>query len=217
KKVEIEDEEFKEELKRKLFELYDKRFERRRAIFLKRAISFAIIILIVLIPSILFYKNITFQKRQMVKETNTPYRNMVSNYEEIINKFVENDEIIYEKEENNVITKKYKSGLIIIEKDGEFSKLSYNEEFLKENNIDIEYYINKSIGVFQNLKKEFLDKIISAIKTDKRFDFVNEQNIEYIENVKENLYLIKIKVEKGYLILILDLNENKIKFFSYPY
>ncbi len=216
KKVEIEDEEFKESLKRKLFELYDKRFEKRRTLLLKRILSFALIILVVLIPTILFYKNITIIKKEALKQPNLVYRNLVSTYGDKINKFIENDEVIYEKEENGIITKKYKSGVKIIEKDGEFIKILYNEEFLEENNINIENYIDKSLKIFQNIEKDFLNKIVNIIKLDKRFDFVNEQNIEYIENIKENLYFIKIKDEKGGWALILDLNENKIKFFSYP-
>ncbi|MGB9843212.1 MAG: hypothetical protein ACPLN1_02555 [Caldisericia bacterium] len=218
KKVEIEDEEFKESLKKKLFELYDKRFEKRKVYIIKRALSFALIILIVLIPSILFYKNITLQKKEALREPkpNLVYRNLVSPDEETINKFIENDEVIFQNEENGVVTKKYKSGVVIIEKDNEFLKILYNEEFLKENNISIDDYITKSFGVFQNIEKDFLDKIINIIRLDKRFDFINEQNIEYIENIKDSLYLIKVKDERGYWFLILDLNENKIKFFSYP-
>lgn len=216
KKIEIEDEKFKEELKRKLFELYDRRYKKRRAIFLKRAISFAIIVLVIFIPSFILYKNIISPKMEITRENNFLLKNIESPYEEIIKKFIENDEIINQKEENGFIKKIYKSGIVITEKDGEFTKIIYNEEYLKENKINIEDYIVRSTKVFQNYEMEFLDKIFDSIKKDERFDFIKIENIEHIENIGEENYIVKILGDKGYWILILNLNENKIKFFSYP-
>lgn len=216
KKIEIEDEKFKEELKRKLFELYDRRYEKRRAIFLKRAISFAIIVLVIIIPSFILYKNIISPKMEITRENNFLLKNIESPYEETIKKFIKNDEIIYQKEENGFIKKIYKSGIVITEKDGEFNKIIYNEEYLKENKINIEDYIVRSTKVLQNYEMEFLDKIFDIIKKDERFDFIKRENVENIENIGEENYIVKILGDRGYWILILNLNENKIKFFSYP-
>lgn len=216
KKVEIEDEEFKKELKEKLFELYDKRKKRAKVVFYKRVLSFAIIILLIFIPSIFIFKNVSIKKTALEQKPEL-FRTFNQIYEDEINKIAINDEIEFIETKNDGTTiKRYKSGLIIYEKDGIFEKIIFNERFLKENEIDLDRII-KSQDSKKEIDEGLINKILNIFKKDNRFEFIEEDKIEYIENIKDNIFLIKVLGNKGYWIIILDLSQNKILFFAYPY
>lgn len=215
KKVEIEDEEFKKELKNKLFELYDKRKKKAKLLFYKRALSFAIIILLLLLPSILLFKDISIKKTALEQKPEL-FRSLNQIYEDEISKIILNDEIESIDTENEIVIKKYKSGVIIFEKQGIFEKIIFNENFLKENEIDLDNIIK-----LQDSKKELdeilINKILNIFKKDERFIFIEKSKIDYVEKIKENIFLVKVLGNKGYWIIILDLSQNKILFFAYPY
>ncbi|MCX8095572.1 MAG: hypothetical protein N3D74_05245 [Caldisericia bacterium] len=216
KKVEIEDEEFKRGLKKKLLDLYDKRKEIERAFFYRKAVSFAVIILLIIIPSIFIYKNIYLRKSALIQKPEL-FRTMNVVYEEEINKIILNDEIESTEIKNDGTTiKKYKSGVIISEKEGNFQKILFNENFLKENYIDLEKVL-KSAENLKTFDKILINKILNIFKEDIRFEFINENNIESTINIKDNLYLIKVLGNRGYWIIILDIVQNKILYFIYPY
>lgn len=216
KKVEIEDEEFKKELKEKLFELYDKRKKRTKVIVYKRVLSFAIIILLIFIPSIFIFKNVSIKKTALEQKPEL-FRIFNQIYEDEINKILLNDEVEFIEIKNDGTTiKRYKSELIVYEKDGIFKKIIFNEKFLKENEIDLDKII-KTQDSKKELDEDLINKILNIFKKDERLEFIKKDKIESIENIKDNIFFIKILGNKGYWIIILDINQNKILFFAYPY
>ncbi|MDI6861082.1 MAG: hypothetical protein QMD25_03580 [Caldisericia bacterium] len=215
KKIEIKDEEFKEELKKRLFELYDKRKERARKLFYKKVFSFATIIILIILPTIFIYKNLSLRNKALFKPPET-FKTMNQIYDEEINKIISNDEIEkVEIDKNGTLIKKFKSGIIVFEKDGNFEKLIYNENFLKENNIDLNE-IEQKEETFKIIDRNLIDKILNVLKKDQRFEFINENNLSLIKIIKDNLFFIKVLGNRGFWIIILDLEVNKIQFFVYP-
>jgi|GEM_PF-2289960 len=218
KKVEIEDEEFKKELKNKLYSIYDKRKALKKRSFIFKSLSYAVVILLILLP-IFFILNKTFIKKQ-TGENSYLVRTLKSPYEEKILKIVENDEILEEKMENNELIKIYKSGIKIYEKDGNFVKIISGEENLREYNIDLND-IKKFVGEegIKNLTLDsnYLNKILEIFKNDKKFDFVEEDKIKNIFNYNENLILTLINSENGDWLFLIDLKVNKIIYFEYPF
>ena len=218
KKVEIEDEEFKKELKNKLYSIYDKRKALKKRSFIFKSLSYAVVILLILLP-IFFILNKTFIKKQ-TGENSYLVRTLKSPYEEKILKIVENDEILEEKMENNELIKIYKSGIKIYEKDGNFVKIISGEENLREYNIDLND-IKKFVGEegIKNLTLDsnYLNKILEIFKNDKKFDFVEKDKIKNIFNYNENLILTLINSENGDWLFLIDLKVNKIIYFEYPF
>jgi len=218
KKVEIEDEEFKKELKNKLYSIYDKRKALKKRSFIFKSLSYAVVILLILLP-IFFILNKTFIKKQ-TGENSYLVRTLKSPYEEKILKIVENDEILEEKMENNELIKIYKSGIKIYEKDGNFVKIIAGEENLKEYNIDLND-IKKFVGEEEiknlTLDSNYLNKILEIFKNDKKFDFVEKDKIKNIFNYNENLILTLINSENGDWLFLIDLKVNKIIYFEYPF
>lgn len=219
KKVNIEDEEFKRELKNKLFILYDKRKALKKRSLIIKSLSYAVVILLVVIPTF-FILNKTFIQKPTVEDAYL-VRTMKSSYEEIISKIIENDEILEEKlEDDGRLIKIYKSGIKIYEKDGNFEKILLGEENLIKYNIDPEYLINS----FKNQGKESLtldlkelNEIIKIFKTEQIFNFVNKDTIKNIININESLVIIKSNGEKGDWIFLIDQKINRIIYFEYPY
>jgi hypothetical protein len=218
KKVEIEDEEFKKELKNKLYSIYDKRKALKKRSFIFKSLSYAVVILLILLP-IFFILNKTFIKKQ-TGENSYLVRTLKSPYEEKILKIVENDEILEEKMENNELIKIYKSGIKIYEKDGNFVKIISGEENLREYNIDLND-IKKFVGEEEiknlTLDSNYLNKILEIFKNDKKFDFVEKDKIKNIFNYNENLILTLINSENGDWLFLIDLKVNKIIYFEYPF
>lgn len=219
KKVNIEDEEFKRELKNKLFILYDKRKALKKRSLIIKSLSYAVVILLVVIPTF-FILNKTFIQKPTVEDAYL-VRTMKSSYEEIISKIIENDEILEEKlEDDGRLIKIYKSGIKIYEKDGNFEKILLGEENLIKYNIDPEYLINS----FKNQGKESLtldlkelNEIIKIFKTEQIFNFVNKDTIKNIININESLVIIKSNGERGDWIFLIDQKINRIIYFEYPY
>jgi hypothetical protein len=218
KKVEIEDEEFKKELKNKLYSIYDKRKALKKRTFIFKSLSYAVVILLILLP-IFFILNKTFIKKQ-TGENSYLVRTLKSPYEEKILKIVENDEILEEKMEDNELIKIYKSGIKIYEKDGNFVKIISGEENLREYNIDLND-IKKFVGEEEiknlTLDSNYLNKILEIFKNDKKFDFVEKDKIKNIFNYNENLILTLINSENGDWLFLIDLKVNKIIYFEYPF
>lgn len=218
KKVEIEDEEFKKELKNKLYSIYDKRKALKKRTFIFKSLSYAVVILLILLP-IFFILNKTFIKKQ-TGENSYLVRTLKSPYEEKILKIVENDEILEEKMEDNELIKIYKSGIKIYEKDGNFVKIISGEENLREYNIDLND-IKKFVGEEEiknlTLDSNYLNKILEIFKNDKKFDFVEKDKIKNIFNYNENLILTLVNSENGDWLFLIDLKVNKIIYFEYPF
>ena len=218
KKVEIEDEEFKKELKNKLYSIYDKRKALKKRSFIFKSLSYAVVILLILLP-IFFILNKTFIKKQ-TGENSYLVRTLKSPYEEKILKIVENDEILEEKMENNELIKIYKSGIKIYEKDGNFVKIISGEENLREYNIDlndIKKFVDEEEIKNLTLDSNYLNKILEIFKNDKKFDFVEKDKIKNIFNYNENLILTLINSENGDWLFLIDLKVNKIIYFEYPF
>jgi len=219
KKVNIEDEEFKRELKNKLFILYDKRKALKKRSLIIKSLSYAVVVLLIVIPTF-FILNKTFIQKPTVEDAYL-VRTMKSSYEEIISKIIEKDEILEEKlEDDGRLIKIYKSGIKIYEKDGNFEKILLGEENLIKYNIDPEYLINS----FKNQGKESLtldlkelNEIIKIFKTEQIFNFVNKDTIKNIININESLVIIKSNGEKGDWIFLIDQKINRIIYFEYPY
>jgi len=218
KKVEIEDEEFKKELKNKLYSIYDKRKALKKRTFIFKSLSYAVVILLIFLP-IFFILNKTFIKKQ-TGENSYLVRTLKSPYEEKILKIVENDEILEEKMEDNELIKIYKSGIKIYEKDGNFVKIISGEENLREYNIDLND-IKKFVGEEEiknlTLDSNYLNKILEIFKNDKKFDFVEKDKIKNIFNYNENLILTLVNSENGDWLFLIDLKVNKIIYFEYPF
>lgn len=219
KKVEIEDEEFKKELKKRLYSLYDKRKALKNRTFVLKSLSYAVVILLIFLP-IFFILNKTFIKKQ-TEENSYLVRTLKSPYEEKILKIVENEEILEEKmEDDELIIKIYKSGIKIYERDGNFEKITSNEEDLREYNIDlndIKKFISEGEIKNLTLDSNYFNRVLEIFKNDKKFDFIEKDKIKNIINCNENLILILVNGENGDWLFLINLKINRIIYFEYPF
>lgn len=218
KKVEIEDEEFKKELKKKLYDIYDKRKALKKRSFALKSLSYAVIILLIIIP-IFFVLNKTFinkQKQENIFLTKTINRA----YDEKILKILENDEIIQEKLEEENLIRTYKSGTKIYEKDGLFQKITFGEEKLKEYKINLNEIRRITINIDnKDLKFDsiYINKILEIFKSDSRFNFIEKDMIKNLIKYNDNLILSLVYLENGDWLFLIDLKLNKIVYFEYPF
>lgn len=218
KKVEIEDEEFKKELKKKLYSIYDKRNALKKRSFALRSLSYAVIILIIIIP-IFFVLNKTFINKPK-QENLFLEKTLTRAYDEKLLKILENDEIIQEKLEEENLIKYYKSGVKIYEKDGLFQKITFGEEKLKEYKVDLNDVRNLIISIDQeNLKFDsiYISNILQIFKNDNRFDFIEKDMIKNLIKYNDNLILSLVYLENGDWLFLIDLKINKIVYFEYPF
>lgn len=217
KKPEIEDEEFKKELKNKLFVLYEKRKTLKKRRVLLRSLSYSIVILLIIIPTLFILNKISIQYPS--DENEYLVRNYRSQYGEKILKILENDELLEEKMENDELVKIYKSGVKVYEKDGNFERIISGEENLEEHNIDSKDLVDlikkedlKSLTISSNN----IDKVLEIFKNDERFDFVNKDTIKDLINIDESLILVSVSENNNYWMFLIDSEINKIIYFEYP-
>jgi len=218
KKPEIEDEEFKKELKDKLFVLYEKRKALKKRKVLLRSLSYSFVILLIIIPTLLFILNKTSIKSPS-DGNGYLVRNIQGQYEEKILKILENDMLLEEKLENDRLVKIYKSGVKVYEKDGNFEKIISGEQNLEEHNIDskdLVDLIKKENTKSLTLNSNNIDKVLEIFKNDKRFDFVNKDTIKNLINIDESLILVSVSENNNYWIFLIDSETNKIIYFEYP-
>lgn len=216
KKIEIEDEEFKKELKEKLFTLYEKRKTLRRRKILLRTLSFATLIFIIIIPTIYILNKIYIVKPSM--KNLYVVRDISNLYETQVSKIIENDEIVEEKFENNEFVRIYKSGIKIYEKDGVFVKIVSDEEILKNYNLNLSDLekIKDKLFELEVLDSETTQKVLEILNKNEKFNFVNNENLIKLKKLNNNLVLNLVKGEKGNWLLLIDIYKNQIIFFSYP-
>jgi len=217
KKPEIEDEEFKKELKDKLFVLYEKRKALKKRKVLLRSLSYSFVILLIIIPTLFILNKTSIKSPSDGNEYLV--RNYRSQYGEKILKILENDELLEEKMENDELVKIYKSGVKVYEKDGNFERIISGEENLEEHNIDSKDLVDlikkedlKSLTISSNN----IDKVLEIFKNDERFDFVNKDTIKDLINIDESLILVSVSENNNYWIFLIDSEINKIIYFEYP-
>jgi len=217
KKPEIEDEEFKKELKDKLFVLYEKRKALKKRKVLLRSLSYSFVILLIIIPTLFILNKISI--KSPTDENGYLLRNIKSQYEEKILKILENDMLLEEKMENDELVKIYKSGVKVYEKDGNFERIISGEENLEEHNIDSKDLVDlikkedlKSLTISSNN----IDKVLEIFKNDERFDFVNKDTIKDLINIDESLILVSVSENNNYWMFLIDSEINKIIYFEYP-
>lgn len=218
KKVEIEDEEFKKELKKKLYNIYDKRKALKKRFIVLRSLSYAIIIILIFIPIFIFLNNTFLNKPK--QENIFLVKTIDRAYDEKILKILENDEIIQDKIEEEKLIKVYKSGVKIYEKDGLFEKITFGEEKLKEYRIDLNDIrnlrsnIDKKNLIFDSI---YIDDVVKIFKGDNRFDFIEKDMIKNLFNYKDGLILSLLSLESGDWLFLIDLKTNRIVYFEYPF
>jgi len=217
KKPEIEDEEFKKELKDKLFVLYEKRKALKKRKVLLRSLSYSFVILLIIIPTLFILNKTSIKSPSDGNEYLV--RNYRSQYGEKILKILENDELLEEKMENDELVKIYKSGVKVYEKDGNFERIISGEENLEEHNIDSKDLVDlikkedlKSLTISSNN----IDKVLEIFKNDERFDFVNKDTIKDLINIDESLILVSVSENNNYWMFLIDSEINKIIYFEYP-
>lgn len=217
KKPEIEDEEFKKELKDKLFVLYEKRKALKKRKVLLRSLSYSFVILLIIIPTLFILNKLSVQSPS--DENEYLVRNYRSQYEEKILKILENDMLLEEKIENDELVKIYKSGIKVYEKDGNFEKIISGEQNLEEHNInskDLVDLINEENTKSLTINSNNIDKVLEIFKNDKRFNFVNKDTIKNLINIDESLILVSVSENNNYWIFLIDSETNKIIYFEYP-
>lgn len=217
KKPEIEDEEFKKELKDKLFVLYEKRKALKKRKVLLRSLSYSFAILLIIIPTLFILNKLSVQSPS--DENEYLVRNYRSQYEEKILKILENDMLLEEKIENDELVKIYKSGIKVYEKDGNFEKIISGEQNLEEHNInskDLVDLINEENTKSLTINSNNIDKVLEIFKNDKRFNFVNKDTIKNLINIDESLILVSVSENNNYWIFLIDSETNKIIYFEYP-
>jgi len=217
KKPEIEDEEFKKELKDKLFVLYEKRKALKKRKVLLRSLSYSFVILLIIIPTLFILNKLSVQSPS--DENEYLVRNIKSQYEEKILKILENDMLLEEKIENDELVKIYKSGIKVYEKDGNFKKIISGEQNLEEHNInskDLVDLINEENTKSLTINSNNIDKVLEIFKNDKRFNFVNKDTIKNLINIDESLILVSVSENNNYWIFLIDSETNKIIYFEYP-
>jgi len=217
KKPEIEDEEFKKELKDKLFVLYEKRKALKKRKVLLRSLSYSFAILLIIIPTLFILNKLSVQSPS--DENEYLVRNIKSQYEEKILKILENDMLLEEKIENDELVKIYKSGIKVYEKDGNFKKIISGEQNLEEHNInskDLVDLINEENTKSLTINSNNIDKVLEIFKNDERFGFVNRDTIKNLINIDESLILVSVSENNNYWIFLIDSETNKIIYFEYP-
>ena len=217
KKPEIEDEEFKKELKDKLFVLYEKRKALKKRRVLLRSLSYSIVILLIIIPTLFILNKTSIKSPSDGNEYLV--RNYRSQYGEKILKILENDELLEEKMENDELVKIYKSGVKVYEKDGNFERIISGEENLEEHNInskDLVDLIKKEDLKSLTISSNNIDKVLEIFKNDERFDFVNKDTIKDLINIDESLILVSVSENNNYWMFLIDSEINKIIYFEYP-
>ncbi|HQP00111.1 MAG TPA: hypothetical protein PL042_05820 [Caldisericia bacterium] len=217
KKPEIEDEEFKKELKDKLFVLYEKRKALKKRKVLLRSLSYSFVILLIIIPTLFILNKLSVQSPS--DENEYLVRNIKSQYEEKILKILENDMLLEEKLENDRLIKIYKSSVKVYEKDGNFEKIISGEQNLEEHNIDskdLVDLIKKENTKSLTLNSNNIDKVLEIFKNDERFGFVNRDTIKNLINIDESLILVSVSENNNYWIFLIDSETNKIIYFEYP-
>ncbi|HQJ56821.1 MAG TPA: hypothetical protein PLH46_04175 [Caldisericia bacterium] len=217
KKPEIEDEEFKKELKDKLFVLYEKRKALKKRKVLLRSLSYSFVILLIIIPTLFILNKLSVQSPS--DENEYLVRNIKSQYEEKILKILENDMLLEEKIENDELVKIYKSGIKVYEKDGNFKKIISGEQNLEEHNInskDLVDLINEENTKSLTINSNNIDKVLEIFKNDERFGFVNRDTIKNLINIDESLILVSVSENNNYWIFLIDSETNKIIYFEYP-
>lgn len=217
KKPEIEDEEFKKELKDKLFVLYEKRKALKKRKVLLRSLSYSFVILLIIIPTLFILNKTSIKSPSDGNEYLV--RNYRSQYGEKILKILENDELLEEKMENDELVKIYKSGVKVYEKDGNFERIISGEENLEEHNInskDLVDLIKKEDLKSLTISSNNIDKVLEIFKNDERFDFVNKDTIKDLINIDESLILISVSENNNYWMFLIDSEINKIIYFEYP-
>lgn len=217
KKPEIEDEEFKKELKDKLFVLYEKRKALKKRKVLLRSLSYSFVILLIIIPTLFILNKLSVQSPS--DENEYLVRNYRSQYEEKILKILENDMLLEEKIENDELVKIYKSGIKVYEKDGNFKKIISGEQNLEEHNInskDLVDLINEENTKSLTINSNNIYKVLEIFKNDKRFNFVNKDTIKNLINIDESLILVSVSENNNYWIFLIDSETNKIIYFEYP-
>lgn len=217
KKPEIEDEEFKKELKDKLFVLYEKRKALKKRKVLLRSLSYSFVILLIIIPTLFILNKLSVQSPS--DENEYLVRNYRSQYEEKILKILENDMLLEEKIENDELVKIYKSGIKVYEKDGNFEKIISGEQNLEEHNInskDLVDLINEENTKSLTINSNNIDKVLEIFKNDERFGFVNRDTIKNLINIDESLILVSVSENNNYWIFLIDSETNKIIYFEYP-
>lgn len=215
KKVEIEEEEFKKELKKKLFELYDKKRALRKRRIIINLLSFATIVLIIIIPSIVII-NRTLNKQI---KNQTLLRSLQLNYDINVKKIIEGDELIEEKEEENYTVKIYKSGIKVYEKEGNFVKIESDDEILKALNINLDELLKETKDEVKILEKpdSDLENVIKKISSNEKYNFLKIENLIFSKSIDNNLIITIFKYDLGNWLLIIDKEKNSIVFFQYPY
>ncbi|NLI56047.1 hypothetical protein GX420_03560 [bacterium] len=217
KKPEIEDEEFKKELKDKLFILYEKRKALKKRKVLLRSLSYSFVILLIIIPTLFILNKLSVQSPS--DENEYLVRNYRSQYEEKILKILENDMLLEEKIENDELVKIYKSGIKVYEKDGNFEKIISGEQNLEKHNInskDLVDLINEENTKSLTINSNNIDKVLEIFKNDERFGFVNRDTIKNLINIDESLILVSVSENNNYWIFLIDSETNKIIYFEYP-
>jgi len=217
KKPEIEDEEFKKELKDKLFVLYEKRKALKKRKVLLRSLSYSFVILLIIIPTLFILNKTSIKSPSDGNEYLV--RNYRSQYGEKILKILENDELLEEKMENDELVKIYKSGVKVYEKDGNFERIISGEENLEEHNInskDLVDLIKKEDLKSLTISSNNIDKVLEIFKNDERFDFVNKDTIKDLINIDESLILVSVSENNNYWMFLIDSEINKIIYFEYP-
>lgn len=217
KKPEIEDEEFKKELKDKLFVFYEKRKALKKRKVLLRSLSYSFVILLIIIPTLFILNKTSIKSPSDGNEYLV--RNYRSQYGEKILKILENDELLEEKMENDELVKIYKSGVKVYEKDGNFERIISGEENLEEHNInskDLVDLIKKEDLKSLTISSNNIDKVLEIFKNDERFDFVNKDTIKDLINIDESLILISVSENNNYWMFLIDSEINKIIYFEYP-
>ncbi len=217
KKPKIEDEEFKKELKDKLFILYEKRKALKKRKVLLRSLSYSFVILLIIIPTLFILNKLSVQSPS--DENEYLVRNIKSQYEEKILKILENDMLLEEKIENDELVKIYKNGVKVYEKDGNFEKIISGEQNLEEHNIDskdLVDLINKENTKSLTINSNNIDKVLEIFKNDERFNFINRDTIKNLINIDESLILVSVSENNNYWIFLIDSETNKIIYFEYP-
>ncbi len=217
KKPEIEDEEFKKELKDKLFVLYEKRKALKKRKVLLRSLSYSFVILLIIIPTLFILNKTSIKSPSDGNEYLV--RNYRSQYGEKILKILENDELLEEKMENDELVKIYKSGVKVYEKDGNFERIISGEENLEEHNInskDLVDLIKKEDLKSLTISSNNIDKVLEIFKNDERFDFVNKDTIKDLINIDESLISVSVSENNNYWMFLIDSEINKIIYFEYP-
>lgn len=218
KKVEIEDEEFKKELKKRLYDIYDKRSSLKKRSFVLKSLSYAVIILLIIIP-IFFVLNKTFTNKQ--KEKNIFLTETINRaYDEKILIILENDEIIQEKTEGENLIRIYKSGTKIYEKDGSFEKITFGEDKLEEYKINLNDIKSLAINIDNNSLKSnsiYINNIIQIFSSNSRFNFIEKDMIKNLIKYNDNLILSLVYLENRDWLFLIDLKLSKIVYFEYPF